>query len=206
MIRRLWKTFLKFFSHIKVYPYPMFMIYCPEGYKLTASDMRTIFKKVEPGDVLLRGYVDYLDGYFIPGMFSHVGLYVGNDRVIHAMSGGVFEEDILTFCRCDYMGVVRPIAPASIKNEAIVKAYKCIGRPYDFGFDFNDHSSVCCTELIHCVYESVASELGIVPREQKVLFGLEKRYVISPDDFLMMRGMEIIFLSSYIAERQKEQS
>lgn len=203
MFKRLWKTFLKIFSHIKVYPYPMFMIYCPEGYKLTAKDMRAIFKKVEPGDILLRGYIDYLDGYFIPGTFSHAGLYIGSDQVIHAMSGGVFQEDILTFCRCDYMCVLRPKTTTEIKNRAIAKAYESIGMPYDFGFDFKDHSSVCCTELINYVYESVEDELGMVPREQKVLFGFDSRCVISPDDFLTMPGIQIIFISSYIADRQK---
>jgi len=78
---------------------------------------------------------------FKPGWFTHVALYVGdisdedrahvpstfaqqNDyfssgpqRVIHAMAKGVHTEDVLTFCRCDYLCVLRLRAQLAIRND-----------------------------------------------------------------------------------------
>jgi hypothetical protein len=84
---------------------------------------------VKPGDILVRGFRNYLDSYFIPGYFSHAGLYVGpveekdkdlvlrlhgkkifcpgEQMVVHALAEGVLMEDLIQFCRCDYMAVLR---------------------------------------------------------------------------------------------------
>jgi len=76
----------------------------------------------------VRGYTMYLDGKFIPGYFSHAGLYLGEvteaDRtlaperhrgrvepgrqmVIHAVAEGVGMVDVLDFARCDRLAVLR---------------------------------------------------------------------------------------------------
>ena len=116
----------------------------PGGYSTTGRDTREILSKVQPGDILLRGYQGYVDGAMIrrssrcsakgfqPGWFTHVAVYVGplddNDKksvpgdftdeskgyfyegpqmVIHSMAKGVHTEDVLTFCRCDFLAVLR---------------------------------------------------------------------------------------------------
>jgi hypothetical protein len=127
--------FLTVFGDLKVFKFPLFFLYDPGSYLVKGEDMREVIKTVEPGDILLRGYGNYLDGYFIPGYFSHVGLYLGqvdaaaldsiwssdyapldqvkslvksgDQMVIHAMAEGVFMEDLLNFCRCDYMAILR---------------------------------------------------------------------------------------------------
>jgi hypothetical protein len=120
---------LTIFGDLKVYRFPMFFLYDPGGYRVRGEDAREVIDVVKPGDILLRGYDSYLDGYFIPGYFSHAGLYIGpvtdNDidlverpccrgvfrtgaqMVIHSMAEGVFMEDLLNFCRCDYMAILR---------------------------------------------------------------------------------------------------
>lgn len=126
--------FLTVFGDIKIFPGPLFFLYDPGSYLVKGEDMREIIKLVQPGDILLRGYTNYLDGRFIPGYFSHVGFYLGpidrktleaewadeytpldqlkglktgEQMVIHSMAEGVFMEDVLNFCRCDYMAVLR---------------------------------------------------------------------------------------------------
>lgn len=121
---------LTIFGDLKVYRFPMFLLYDPRGYRVKGEDARQAMKRVRPGDILLRGYDNYLDGYFIPGYFSHAGLYVGSvtkeedyhlverprgkkifrdgkQMVIHSIAEGVFMEDLLNFCRCDYMAILR---------------------------------------------------------------------------------------------------
>jgi hypothetical protein len=129
---------LKIFGDIKVYPFPMWLLYDPGSYRLRGEDVRDVITLAQPGDILLRGYVRYLDGYFIPGIFSHAGLFLGpvgeGDRatvvstggsrrfragaqmVAHSMAEGVFLEDVLTFCRCDYMVILR--FPAMLRRRA----------------------------------------------------------------------------------------
>lgn len=117
--------------------------YDPGSYAVKGSDVRAVMAALAPGDLLVRGYHDYLDGKVIPGYFSHVGLYLGpveeQDRVhcrglgaalekgkdrkrfpgpeklfatgeqmvVHAVAEGVLVEDLLDFCRCDYLAVLR---------------------------------------------------------------------------------------------------
>jgi hypothetical protein len=121
--------FLTFFGDIKVFPFPMFCIYDPGGYRVRGEDIRNLISRVKPGDILVRGFRNYLDGYFIPGYFSHAGLYLGRveekdkelvtrpegkklfrpgaQMVVHALAEGVLMEDLIQFCRCDYLAVLR---------------------------------------------------------------------------------------------------
>lgn len=133
--RDLLAHFLTVFGDLKVFRWPFFFLYDPGSYRVKGEDMRQVIEVVKPGDILVRGYLNYLDGYFIPGYFSHVGLYLGEvdpdaladdwsdeyaplekvralcksgkQMVIHSMAEGVFMEDLLNFCRCDYMAILR---------------------------------------------------------------------------------------------------
>lgn len=125
-------NFLRMFGSIKYYPWPLFFIYDPRGYQVRGDEVREIINLIQPGDIVLRGYDKYLSGAFIPGYFSHSGLYVGEVKeedkglfdetkhtqqekyfktgeqmVIHSMAQGVFMEDIINFCRCDRMAILR---------------------------------------------------------------------------------------------------
>lgn len=86
---------------------------------------------------------------FKPGWFTHVALYVGalseDDRthvpaqfaqqpdyfstgpqsVIHAMAKGVHTEDILTFCRCDYLCVLRLPPELSLSSTPAAPLVRC---------------------------------------------------------------------------------
>jgi hypothetical protein len=133
--RPLNEKLLSIFGDIKVFRWPAFILYQPQGYAVKGEDVRVVLETVQPGDILLRGFYNYLDGYFIPGYFSHVGLYVGDvgpedqagvvetgaalrcrraprfetgrQKVIHAIAEGVILEDVISFCRCDYMAIMR---------------------------------------------------------------------------------------------------
>ncbi len=129
MFKAIRDVFLKIFGDIKVFKWPFFLLYHPTGYQVRGDDVRQVIDTLEPGDILVRGYRNYLDGLFIPGYFSHVALYLGevtdDDRqhvahvggerhfrtgkqmVIHAMAEGIFMEDVINFCRCDRMAIMR---------------------------------------------------------------------------------------------------
>lgn len=71
------ERFLTIFGDIKFYKFPLFLIYDPGSYKVKGDDHREVLDLLQPGDILLRAYTNYLDGKFIPGLFSHAALYYG---------------------------------------------------------------------------------------------------------------------------------
>ncbi|MBI5216273.1 MAG: hypothetical protein HY960_11020 [Ignavibacteriae bacterium] len=259
--KTLFEKFLTVFGDIKIFKWPLFLLYDPGGYLIKGKDIRCVINLVKPGDILLRGFKNYLDGYFIPGYFSHAGLYVGrilpedarhvtNEKgeqvfqageqmVIHSMAEGVFVEDVLNFCRCDYMAIMRfpdyikpdaritlPLVPQKeFSNEEIdivtklksgvsvpfqdvfpiVKriALGCLGKEYDFKFDFENFHSLSCSELIYYCIKSFGSHLDIRTVKKRVLFLFEKT-LLEPDAFLRSK-LEMIWKSPTINERKLRQ-
>ncbi|HEX2092959.1 MAG TPA: YiiX/YebB-like N1pC/P60 family cysteine hydrolase [Longimicrobiaceae bacterium] len=143
---------LTVFGDIKVFRWPLFLLYDPGSYRVKGEAMREVMRVARPGDVLVRGYLSYLDGYFIPGYFSHVGLYLGEvarehrprcedpveearveagfrtgeQMVIHSMAEGIFMEDLLNFCRCDYLAIMR--FPALLSRAPAAAPLREAGR------------------------------------------------------------------------------
>ncbi len=221
---------LKIFGDIKVFKYPFFMLYDPGSYLVKGKDMREVIKLVKEGDILIRGYRSYLDGYFIPGYFSHAGLYLGKVQasdvlkynsdvaaksivegdqiVIHAMAEGVFMEDILNFCRCDYMLILRrnpEVESTESKshslNETFRTAVQQLGKPYDFKFDFADLHNLSCTEFVYVCHGNVMKDYGVIVKRRQVLF-LRKKMII-PDDFVT-RKFQLIWKSAKVQEARLE--
>lgn len=240
---------LTVFGDIKVFKAPMFLIYAPRGYQVRGADCRDAMRVAQPGDLLVRGYIDYLDGYFIPGFFSHAGTYVGeltkNDlveaegidaeslfeagpqMVVHAKAEGVLCEDLLDFCRTDRMAILR--LPEKIKHEGeaplttkiplskftekeqdifirlkqgeevmrdeitsviVERAISRIGTPYDFGFDFTNFDTLCCSEFSYWCMKCCAPVLNLEPRTKRVL-GIKKT-MLEPDA-MIHSGMEVVW-------------
>ena len=164
------KKFFTWFGKLKWFPYPMWIVWDPSSYRVKGEDARKVIDLVRPGDILLRSYDNYVDGLFIPGRYSHVGLYVGKidetqrgragsllddpekkakaksesfksgpQMVIHAMAGGVKMDDVLTFCQCDAMAILR--LPAALE-----------GAPAPADFPFRD-------ELLSALERSIRDRL-----------------------------------------------
>lgn len=127
--------FLTIFGRIKVYRWPLWVVYDPVGYQVTSTQIRKAMDMVQPGDVLVRKYVNYLDGYFIPGRFSHSAVYIDDGVIVHAMCDGVQKIDIIDFLRCDEFAILRPKCDDAMKSRACEIAKSYIGHSYDFNFD-----------------------------------------------------------------------
>lgn len=185
MTKRFYNGFLKVFGDIKVFKWPMFLIYDPGSYLVKGHDMREVLDMVQPGDILLRGYNNYLDGYFIPGYFSHVGFYVGQVKVedvekvsipkgkhlfcsgeqmvVHAMAEGVFVQDILDFCRADRMLIVR--FPEELKsteklNQDQVPFESFTDQERDLFKRLNDDESLSFTDIFPMLFDLALSQVG----------------------------------------------
>jgi hypothetical protein len=214
--------FLKFFGDIKVFKFPFFMLYDPGSYKVKGHEIRKVIDSLQPGDIMIRGYSNYLDGFFIPGFFSHAGLYLGETNkkdlllpeileskfyegrqvVIHSMAEGVFMEDAITFCKCDYLVILRRSADtepdadfaADFKN-VYQKALKNLGKGYDFKFDFSNIGNLSCTELVYVCNDDFLSRYEVKLKPRRVLF--RKRNLLIPDDFIT-KAFQVVFASQSV--------
>jgi len=214
--------FLKIFGDIKIFKFPFFILYDPGSYKIKGNEVRTVINTIKKGDILVRGYTNYLDGVFIPGFFSHTGLFLGKtvksdlknpdtdqDKfhegeqvVIHAMAEGVFMEDVISFCRCDYLIILRRnsnVEPGVDFDNGFETVYKKalihLGKDYDFKFDFSDNGNMSCTELVYVCNEDYLSKYKVKIKERNLIF--KKIQVLLPDDFVT-NEFEIVFASSSI--------
>ena len=211
-----------------------YLVENPPAYRIGGRDMQDILGKIEKGDILLRGYDGYVDGFMIrhasvcsskgfrPGWFTHAAIYMGNidaedqqhvpesfrqnpgyfqqgeNMVIHAMAKGVHCQDLLTFCRSDYLVVLRMkpglngLDTKTVVADARRSALEKIGQSYDFdASDTQRFSRFSCSELVYYCFRSVRDALQIEPLPHALYplspfnrtLALLKRVTIVPDDF-----------------------
>ena len=185
----MWAKFLTYFGKIKILSFNCFpvLVYDPDPFQVTGYDITEIMKLVKPGDVLIRGYNKYLDGKFIPDEkgYSHAGLYIGGNEVIHSVAPRVCVTHLIDFCEADRIMVLRPICG---QDEAITIAKSKIDVPYDFDFK-SDIGKLYCFELIANCYP----QANIQTYTLKKLFGIIKRKCYIAKSIYLNPYFDIVF-------------
>lgn len=180
--------FLTQFGNIKVYKFPMFIVYDPSTFDMTGQRILDVLRLLQPGDIILRGYRHYLDGMFIPGDYSHGAIYVGDNKIIHAVAAGVSEIDVVEFCMCDRICILRP----STFQASAIKTAKKLAKdnvPYDFGFKCGT-SALYCFELCAECYK----KFDIQTKTAKAFFGLlRKKNVYTADSLFECQDLTKVF-------------
>lgn len=186
---KIWSKFLAWFGNIRISKYFPWLYYDTTDFKVTGEKILEIANIIKPGDVILRGYDSYLDSKFIPSKlrFSHGAIYVGNNKIIHAIAKGVSEISLIDFCQCDRIAIFRP---NKYQKSAIATAKKFLKNkvPYDFGFKYSI-SSLYCFELCAFCYP----KLKINQKTVKKFFGLFKKQIYIADSFFETPDMKCIF-------------
>lgn len=200
LLNKLWAKFLTKFGDIKVFKFPFWLVYDPTFFRMTGEKILEVVDTLQPGDIILRGYDYYLDGKFlnyamlstndteIGGSWSHGAIYIGDNRVIHAVAEGVSEESIIDFCECDRIAIFRPKRgqKSAIK---IAKKFLKDHVPYDFHFS-NGSSALYCFELAAHSYP----KLKIPTYSYSRLFGiLRKNNVYLAKSFVKSPDMELVW-------------
>ena len=141
--------------------------------------IRKVLDIIQPGDVILRGYDNYLDSKFIDDKYkySHGAIYIGDNKIIHAIAEGVSEIDILEFMQCDRICIFRP---QKYQKSAINKAKKFLedNIPYDFLFR-KGSNCLYCFELVAECYD----KFNIPKLKIKKFLGLVKKHVYLAESF-----------------------
>ena len=185
------KSFLlTIFGDIKVFRWPLFIAYQPTSFKIKGPETRSIMSLIEPGDVIMRSYSSYLDGYFIPkgeSQCSHSGLYIGENQVIHSIAEGSKTDDSIDFCRTDKIIILRP---AEGQPLAIEHALKCADSnvPYDFNFESGSGRYYC-----HEFTASCYPTLNIKPLSGKILNLFDSPEAFLADSFYKNSHFEKVY-------------
>lgn len=170
------RALLTIFGDIKVFKWPLFMVYHPTSFKIKGRDTREIMEVLESGDVVMRAYDYYLDGYFIPkgeSKCSHSGLYIGDNLIVHSIAEGSTVDDMIDFCRADRIVVLRPDGG---QEWAVAHAKKCADAKVEYDFNFTPGpGKYYCHEFT----ASCFPDLGIETLSRKIF-----KFIRSPKAFL----------------------
>ncbi|TDI41318.1 MAG: hypothetical protein E2P02_15160 [Acidobacteria bacterium] len=96
-----------------------------------------------------------------PRLETHLEEYLesasdGRDHtVIESVSEGVIFSSLTHSMHADYVAVLRPRLSEQEIGEAILRAFRHHGKPYDFEFDFFTADKLVCTELVYRAYEGM---------------------------------------------------
>lgn len=174
ILHRIWRVFLTILGDIKVYPFPMFIVYDPSSFRVKGRHTREAINVLKPGDVLVRKYKCYLDGWFIPGEYSHSAIYVGDGVIVHAVAEDVQEIDVIDFLRCDGFCILRQ-GDERIASDAAEMARSLVGAHYDFSFR-DDNGDYYCHEMTAVCY----AEMQIEKKPARILgIPVRPRYLAS---------------------------
>jgi len=183
MFKAVKRWFLTIFGDIKIYKWPFFMIYCPDTFKVKGKDTRAALEMLKPGDIVLRKYVHYLDGYFIPGKYSHSSVYVGDGKIVHAVADGVEYIDVIDFLRCDGFCILRQDDEELAKKAVeFVKEQEAKKAKYDFNFT-PGNDAYYCHELSATAYASMNIEM----KSSRILRTVQSRAKVLGRVFLRRR-------------------
>jgi len=174
LIRVIKEAIVDFFGNIRLYAGGI-ILFGDSKYKLKGPDWRSIINILQPGDIVGSAHDHYISSWFIKGDFGHVGIYVGDNQVIHVRTDGIVREDILTFLRADKAFVVRR-TDQSLVDIAIQKAYEQLAKDveYDYDFDKQDTEQFYCSEFTDFCYDYPLR--GGVSKDKSFIY---------PDDYLV---------------------
>lgn len=126
---------------------------------------------IRAGDIICRGYIYYLDGYFIPGDFSHSGVVINAREMVHSIAEDAQSIHPIDFVKdADRFRILRP----RYKSEGDIT--KVVDRAIwhvdlnktEYDFTFKDDSKFYCHELtVDCV-----SQAGIKVDSTHKVFGV----------------------------------
>lgn len=185
-----------------------------------------ILATLQPGDILLEKTPFRLTDTFIPGHWGHAAIWVGNQNelekaniwqhpaviphhdqlvsnksIVEALRDGVQLNTLSHFMNIDDILVLRvnDLAQGE-KTRTIIRAFRQLGKAYDFNFDVDSTDEIVCSELIYVAYNSIS-------------FATDKlagRFTISPDNVaakVFDGTMEIVtfYHDGMLVEKNQEQ-
>jgi hypothetical protein len=172
--------------------------------------LRHIEAQLQPLDILLEKTPFRLTDKLIPGHFGHVAIWTGSQaelvdagvwdelivnqyaddidsehRIIEALRSGVQLSRLEEFLNVDDLVVLRPVFDDATNQadtrEALLMAFRQVGKKYDFNFDVNTTDKIVCSELAYISFPAIDW-----PTDEVL-----GRHSISPDNVAQMAWQNV---------------
>ena len=139
--------------------------------------------QLKAGDILLEKTPFRLTDKLIPGFWGHVAIWLGSEQelkdlgvwyhpavtphhqqiregkhVVEALRGGVKVNSLGNFLNVDDLAILRPSELSRSRHsisDVLIRAFRQIGKPYDFNFDIETNDRIVCSELIYVAYANI---------------------------------------------------
>jgi len=117
--------------------------------KTRAEQIIAMQSIIQKGDIVCRKYTYYLDSYLIAGSYSHSGIVINKEEIIHSIAEGVQFIHPIDFVKdTDGFIILRPrYKEDADKRKAIDKAIEHLNNKVEYDFLFNDPAKLYCHEL-----------------------------------------------------------
>ena len=103
-------------------------------------------------DLIVQQYEGLLSSYSDPHSKDR-------SQIIEALRNGVQLNTLDEFMNVDDIAVLRPVFDAenrdALRPEALLLAFRQLGKKYDFNFDVNTTDKIVCSELAYISYPSI---------------------------------------------------
>jgi hypothetical protein len=152
------------------------------------------------GNVICRYYCSYLDSVFIPGEFTHSGLIVNPDQIIHSIAEGVGIVHPIDFVKdTDGFIILRPpYATHDAIEKAASRAHWHLDNGTQYDFSFNDPSKFYCHEFtVDCLMSGGIEGIPLVKKSFGVFPFRFERELYLADAIIQKCSTEYAFRGRY---------
>ncbi len=171
---RFWSRFLQWFG----------LGYCAfEPPRVRAEHIRQLLRVLEPGCILCHNDLYYFSRPFIPGRYTHSGIVIDDQTVIHAVPGGVECMDVIDFVKdSDGFVLLRPPYAAGHAKRVVEEAQALLRQGTRYNFSFRDRpAALYCHEFTNRCLATV--HLAVPPKRHRS-FGFIVRDIVNADLFM----------------------
>jgi len=133
-------------------------IHAPWTHKITSyEDVLRLYGTIKVGDIILTRTRGEMSTLTIPGQWKHSAIYIGDKKILHAISPCVTKAYLADLImKTDYFAVMRMKDMTEEEGKAIAGyALKYLGRDYDFGLQIWDEDEMYCSEIVFHSVNSV---------------------------------------------------
>jgi uncharacterized protein YycO len=151
--------------------------------------------QIEPGDVLFTHMSDVY--YFIPGYWTHIGLFVGYDEnnagwIIESSMHGVRKIPLEKFLDYSYVSVGKV---KNINNDQRLEVVNIVetnlGKPYNYYIISKrvEGNSYYCSELVWSAYKKIGYDLDLNPN-----FTLKYFNGVAPQEMYLDNDLDLYYI------------
>jgi len=185
----------KILSKTQFHGKPFFLIYDLRGYKF--NDTYTVLDILQPGDILLRTYDNYLTRLLIPGAWCHAAIAIDNKTIVNAVAQGVVITDTIQFCRTDKLCILRSNATPEQIQQIIALATSQIGKQYDYDFIAINNNKFYCSKLVQFCFAGICD----LPDQPTILLGfIPGPSEITPNDIFTSPYLTVVYNSLLVQQ------